>query len=134
MRQIETKMCDAVLNGKSMSRDNTTVTVTRDEHGQYHSAVVRLHGHEIAHYFWSGNEKRWVLRLTDARWRTDTTKSRLNALLDGVGDDIRLTSITQHCVGCKTKTHQQCDWFYTLGQDNFVWDGSAVFMAKAPIN
>jgi hypothetical protein len=135
MRQIETKMCDAVLNGKSMSRDNTTVTVTRDEHGQYHSAMVTLHGHEIAHYFWSGYEKTWVIRLTDARWRTVTTKSRLNALLEGVGQGDRLR-VYQQCKGCqemsKGEPMHMHKWLYTMGAHDYVWNGEATFMAKEP--
>ena len=131
MRQIETKMCEAVLNGKNMSKDNTTVSVVRDEHGQYHSAVVRLHGNEIAHYYWSGVEKRWVIRLTDALWRTATTKSRLNALLQGVGQGDRL-SVNQRCTRCKTKNHHKCDWFYTIGANDYVWTGDALFMANQP--
>lgn len=137
MRLIEQKMCDAVLNGKSMSRDNTTVSVIRDEHGQYHSAVIQLHGNEIAHYYWSGTEKQWVMRLTDARWRTVTTKSRLNALLDGVGQGDRL-HIYQHCKGCqKTAKGQPIHthkWFYTMGANDYVWTGDALFMANQPNN
>jgi hypothetical protein len=131
MRKIEQRMCDAVLNGQNMSKDNTTVSVIHDEHGQYHSAVVRLHGHEIAHYFWSGVERLWVMRLTDAQWRTTTTKSRLNALLDGVGQGERL-SIHQKCKGHKTKNHARCDWYYTMGANDYVWDGTAHFIAQSP--
>ena len=121
MRKIETKMCEAVLNGKSMSKDNTTVTVIRDEHGQYHSALVKLHGNEIAHYFWSGTEKQWVIRLTDAMWQTPTTKSRLNALLEGIGQGDRLRIYQSN--------HK---WFYHMGANDYVWTGEALFMANQP--
>ena len=131
MRKIEQRMVDAVLNGKNMSKDNTTVSVVRDEHEQYHSAVVRLHGHEIAHYYFSGTERQWVIRLTDALWRTPTTKSRLNALLQGIGQGDRL-SVNQRCTGCKTKNHHKCDWFYTMGANDYVWHGDATFMAVSP--
>ena len=133
MRLIEQKMCDAVLNGKSMSRDNTTVSVVHTEAGEYHSAIVRLHGHELAHYFRSGEAKSWVIRLSDALWRTVTTKSRLNALLEGVGQGDRL-SIYQHCVNHETKQHTRCDWFYTMGASRYVWNGHAEFIAKEPNN
>ena len=122
MRKIERQMCDAILDGKNMSKDNTTVSVVRDEHEQYHSAVVRLHGNEIAHYYWSGMDKRWVIRLTDSMWQTPTTKSRLNALLDGVGQGDRL--------GIYQRNHK---WFYQMGANDYVWTGDAVFMANQPI-
>ena len=131
MRKIEQQMCEAVRNGKNMSKDNTTVSVVRDEHGQYHSAVIRLHGHEVGHYYWSGTEKQWVIRLEDARWRTPTTKSRLNALLQGVGQGDRL-HIHQECRGHKTKGYHDCNWHYTMGANDYVWDGSATFLALAP--
>ena len=121
MRKIERQMCDAILDGKNMSKDNTTVSVVRDEHEQYHSAVVRLHGNEIAHYYWSGMDKRWVIRLTDSMWQTPTTKSRLNALLEGVGQGERL-----HIYQTKHK------WHYQMGAHDYVWTGDAVFMANEP--
>jgi len=114
-------MVNAVLSGKKMSKDNTTVRIERTDEGNYHSAFVYLHGNEIAHYYWSGEEKQWVIRLTDAMWQTPTTKSRLNALLSGVAQGTRL-GLFQH----------DFKWYYTMGANNYKWTGDMLFMAYDP--
>ena len=121
MNQIETKMCKAVLNGADMSQDNTTVKITRAKNGEFHSALVRLHGNEIAHYFWSGHIKEWVIRLSDGDWQTRTTKSRLIALIERVvyGDEVDIFQ--------KNKK-----WYYRMGATTYDWIGAATFMAEPP--
>ena len=75
MRTIESQMIQAVLNGRDWKSGNTTVDVTD------HGIIVRLHGNKIAHI----NHLQNVVWVTDAGWQTTTTKSRLNALLGGLG-------------------------------------------------
>jgi hypothetical protein len=66
-----------------------------------------LFDQEIAHY----DPDKKTIRLTDAGWRTHTTKDRLNKLLGRIG------GITQ-------KQHQ---WYYVHGRDwnhPIPWNGS----------
>ena len=121
MRKIEQQMVNAVLKGKPFTKDNTQVYVEYTDEGVYHHAYVHLHGNEIAHYYWSGEEKQWVIRLSDGMWQTPTTKSRLNALLSGVGQGSRL-SVFQ----------RDFDWYYTMGANNYKWDGAQMFLAYNP--
>ena len=121
VRKIEQQMVNAVLSGKTFSKDNTVVRIERTDEGAYHSAFVYLHGNEIAHYYWSGEEEQWVIRLSDAMWQTTTTKSRLNALLSGVGQGTRLSMF-----------QRDYQWYYTMGASQYKWDGAALFMAYDP--
>ena len=75
MRQIEQQMCSAVINKNSWQKDNTSVTV--DVNGFCH---VYLHGNKIAEI---GNDS---LTILDGGWQTNTTKSRLNALINSLCD------------------------------------------------
>ena len=75
MRKIESLMIQAVKNGRDWKSGNTSVDVTD------HGIIVRLHGNKIAHVSHLQN----VVWVTDAGWQTTTTKSRLNALLLGLG-------------------------------------------------
>jgi hypothetical protein len=79
MRKIETLMNKAILNRKDWSLDNTRVEY---EEGNQVSRVY-LYGHEIA-VIGEG----W-LQLFDGEHQTNTTKSRLNAILkeNGCGDE-----------------------------------------------
>lgn len=61
------------------NRDNTSVHVVADEFALF--AVMRLHGNTIATR--SGD----TVTLTDAGWRTVTTRERLNGILDFLGLD-----------------------------------------------
>ena len=74
MRKIESAMVAAVNAGRDWHSGNTSVDVTD------HGIVVRLHGNKIARL----DREAQVLWVTDAGWQTSTTKSRLNALLQGV--------------------------------------------------
>ena len=98
MRKIEAQMVLAVreqLNGSEQTwrTGNTEVTT---EHVGIHGTpsyeryvVVRLHDNEIARFDSSLNYAAGCkgLGLNDAGWRTNTTKSRLNALLACFTDD-----------------------------------------------
>ena len=72
MRKIEQQMNDAVANNKNWQSANTSVHFN-EENGV---SIVRLHGNKIAEI---GDD---YLQIFDGGWQTNTTKSRLNALID----------------------------------------------------
>ena len=65
-------MNQALRNFSNWSSGNTTVTSTPDE------MQVFLHGNHIA----TLNKATMTINLFDGGWQSNTTKSRLNALLD----------------------------------------------------
>jgi hypothetical protein len=72
MRKIEKQMLRAIHHGNNWRLDNTEVI---------HSDLtiqVRLHGHLIA---WIGHKSR-TLTIDSCGWQTNTTKSRLNVILN----------------------------------------------------
>lgn len=73
MRKIETLMVTAIKNGHTLHRDNTIVTIGNYGYGNITS--VMLHGNVIAKL---GKRLEYI---TLAGWDTQTTKSRLHALL-----------------------------------------------------
>lgn len=72
MRKIEKQMIEAIEARKSFSSGNTCVI--QDEHN---NAIVTLHGNVIAKIDYTTS----LLFLYDGGWQSNTTKSRLNALL-----------------------------------------------------
>ena len=72
MRKIETLMNEAVANNKCWQSANTSVHYN-EENGV---SIVRLHGNKIAEV---GDD---YLQIFDGGWQSNTTKSRLNALID----------------------------------------------------
>ena len=72
MRKIETLMNDAIANNKDWQSGNTSVSYN-EENGV---SVVRLHGNKIAEV---GDD---FLQIFDGGWQSNTTKSRLNAMID----------------------------------------------------
>ena len=72
MRKIESEMQAAIVERRDWSSVNTTVTV--DSEG---NTEVRFHNNLIATIFNNGD-----LKLSSCGWKTTTTKSRLNAILD----------------------------------------------------
>tara|TARA_B100001113_G_C20811321_1_gene492633 strand:- start:41 stop:373 length:333 start_codon:yes stop_codon:yes gene_type:complete len=73
MRQIEIEMNDAVRNKIAWSKSNTLTTFDNTlEH-----CFIYLHGNHIATYKYADGS----LTLLDGGWQSNTTKSRLNALL-----------------------------------------------------
>ena len=73
MRKIETEMNQAIRNGHAWSKDNTCVTYDPTNNM---SAEVFLHGNHIA----TITDTDLTLYAGGA-WFTNTTKSRLNALI-----------------------------------------------------
>ena len=82
MRKIETLMNDAIANNKNWQSGNTSVSYN-EENGV---SVVRLHGNKIAEV---GDD---FLQIFDGGWQSNTTKSRLNAMID------RFCNATTDCV------------------------------------
>ena len=75
MRQIERDMISAIKLGKCWRKDNTEV-YTNDNN----ASLVYLHGNHIATV--TDNN----VRVFDGGWQTNTTKSRLNALINSLCD------------------------------------------------
>ena len=71
MRKIETEMNAAIAQGKDWSKANTSVHFNAEEG----VAIVRLHGNKIAEI------GEGFITLFDGGWQSNTTKSRLNAIL-----------------------------------------------------
>ena len=82
MRIIEKQMNFALSNKGNWSNSNTSVSY----HSSENLSEVRLHGNLIA---WLDHSKQ-VLALSSAGWHTNTTKSRLNALLYEFNTGIRV--------------------------------------------
>ena len=89
MRKIERQMLQAIVDNKDWSKDNTRVEYNA-EFSDCDQAFfsVYLHGHKIAVYY----SKDQTLYINNCGYETNTTKSRLNALIDfvfgGVGNGI----------------------------------------------
>ena len=73
MRKIEKEMNNAVRNKIAWSKSNTLTTFSSD----LKECFIYLHGNHIATYNYTLKE----LELYDGGWQSNTTKSRLNALL-----------------------------------------------------
>ena len=73
MRKVETQMIHAIKNSQDWKSTNTAVEVVNGV------SVVKLHGHKIAEV---GDS---FVRLFDGGHQSNTTKSRLNAILKGCG-------------------------------------------------
>ena len=121
MLKIEQSMNEALVDAKDFSQSNTSVVWVRHENGDPHSASIYLHGSKIGWYFWSGTDESWMLLLDDCNYQTDTTKSRLNALLTGIGQGNRL-GIFQ----------RDFRWYYVMGANEYKWTGSQRFLAMPP--
>lgn len=79
MRQIETEMVAAIRQRRNWRKDNTSVEVFPDGDGPGQPMIqVRLHGNLIAEL------RNDVYIFSDAGWATVTTRSRLNALFEGL--------------------------------------------------
>jgi len=77
MRKIEHQMNAAIANSTNWQSGNTSVHFNEEEN----ISVVRLHGNKIAEV------GEGFIRLFDGGWQSNTTKSRLNAILAENGAD-----------------------------------------------
>lgn len=75
MRKIESQMNQAILNRTNWQSSNTSVQIDPETN----NASVYLHGNKIAEV------SRIDFRLFDGGWQSNTTKSRLNAIIEAVG-------------------------------------------------
>ena len=79
MRLIEQQMCSAVINKNDWHKDNTRVETIK-YNDTYVCSNVYLHNNLIAVV---GTNQ---VEVYDGGWQTNTTKSRLNALINGLCD------------------------------------------------
>lgn len=84
MRSIETAMNAAIRYQQDWRKDNTSVEIVHHGiHGTPSYAkeiIVKLHNNRIARIFPA--DRRMIL--SSCGWRTNTTKSRINAILSGL--------------------------------------------------
>lgn len=85
MRLIERQMCSAIRNKQDWRKDNTEVlySPSRDV------SCVYLHNNLIA------TIDKHSVEIYDGGWQTNTTKSRLNALINGLCDGMN-QGVYQH--------------------------------------
>ena len=111
MRKLERQMNFAVTHKGNWSGSNTQVTYNESTN----CSSVCLHGHSIAIY--DHNLK--ALKINSCGYQTNTTKSRLNALLEEVK------------YGCKV-FQKNFDWFVSYqGQTASFWDGMILIDADS---
>ena len=75
MRKIEREMIQAIIDGRNWKKANTEVEAHPSGNNEMR---VFLHGNNIASY------KDGTLYINHCGWKTNTTKSRLNALISFV--------------------------------------------------
>ena len=80
MRKVETQMNSAIRYRKNWANSNTMVRVYKEV------IEVFLHGNHIASVDTATNQ----LQIFDGGWQSNTTKCRLNALLDEFADGARV--------------------------------------------
>ena len=103
MRKVEKQMNFALSNKSNWSGSNTTVVYNDSSN----CSSVYLHGHQIATL--DHNTK--AIKLSSCGYETNTTKSRLNAILEEVK------------YGCKV-FQKQFNWFVSYNnQTQSFWDG-----------
>ena len=76
MRKIESQMLTAIRNNDNWQSANTSVHYNEEND----VSIVRLHGNKIAEV---GDD---FVQIFDGGWQTNTTKSRLNAILSEHGE------------------------------------------------
>ena len=92
MRKIEQQMNNAISNNMNWQSANTAVTFDPDTN----ESTVYLHGNKIAEV---GDN---YIRLFDGGWQSNTTKSRLNAIL------------TEHGIAGEGVFQKNYEWFVRL--------------------
>ena len=105
MRKIEQQMNDAITNSINWKSGNTEVTF--DEQTQ--ESKVYLHGNHIATI---GED---FVQIFDGGWQSNTTKSRLNAILKEHG-------INGECVFQKQNV-----WYVRDNNEVTMWQGAYTF-------
>jgi hypothetical protein len=108
MRKIEAEMIKAIRERRDYRCANTVVDQSDPDNGY---AEVRLHGSRIARL----NYINQIIEFDDCGYRTATTKSRLNALINA------FTKPGQAIY------QRNFEWFWGDGQ---AWDGGGLAMLK----
>lgn len=91
MRKIERQMIQAIVDDrKHWSKDNTRVETEKSGDKVYRHTIY-LHGHRIAVFYPSTMD----LHINNCGYETNTTKSRLNAIIDFVCGGVN-NGIYQH--------------------------------------
>ena len=103
MRKIETQMNRAIVNKNDWSNSNTVV----EYNSNTDCSAVYLHNNRIATY----DHNNEALKLSSCGWHSVTTKSRLNAILQGL---IAGASVYQKAF----------DWYLSYNNQTVdFWDG-----------
>ena len=103
MRKLERQMNFAISNKADWCGSNTQVTYNSNTN----CSQVYLHGHQIATF----DHDTLALKLSSCGYETNTTKSRLNAILEEVK------------YGCRV-FQKQFDWFVSYNDEiASFWDG-----------
>ena len=103
MRKIEEQMNRAVVNKNNWSNSNTFVEYNESTN----CSTVVLHRTAIAVYDHNTN----ALKLNSGGYTTNTTKSRLNAILQGI-------------IGCASVYQKNWDWYLSYNNQTVdFWDG-----------
>tara|TARA_B100001109_G_C18666810_1_gene382198 strand:+ start:341 stop:688 length:348 start_codon:yes stop_codon:yes gene_type:complete len=110
MRKIERQMNFAISNKGNWSSSNTRVEYNENSN----CSSVYLHGHQIA----TVCHETKAVKLSSCGYETNTTKSRLNAILDEVK------------YGCKV-FQKNFVWFVNYNNQNLMfWDGMILIDAN----
>ena len=110
MRKIERQMNFAISNKGNWSLSNTRV----EYNDSSNCSSVYLHGHQIATFC----HETKAVKLSSCGYETNTTKSRLNAILDEVK------------YGCKV-FQKNFVWFVNYNNQNLMfWDGMILIDAN----
>jgi len=111
MRKIERQMNFAVSNKGNWSSSNTRV----EYNNLSNCSSIYLHGHQIA----AVDHNLKAVKLSSCGYTTNTTKSRLNAILDEVK------------YGCKV-FQKNFNWFVSYNdQTQSFWDGMILIDADS---
>ena len=111
MRKIERQMNFAISNKADWASSNTSVSYNSNTN----CSSIYLHGHQIATF----DHSTQALKISSCGWTTNTTKSRLNALLEEVK------------YGCKV-FQKNFDWFVRYnGQTTDFFDGMILLDAHS---
>lgn len=102
MRKIETQMNNAISTNADWRKSNTSVHYNEESN----VSLVRLHGNLIAEIDDDS------IKVYDGGWQSNTTKSRLNAIL------------SEHGVAGERVFQKNFEWFIRL------WNGTEFFTTE----
>ena len=103
MRKLEQRMNRAVVNKNNWANTNTQVIYNNNTD----CSAIYLHGHQIASYDHNNN----AVKISSCGYTTVTTKSRLNALLEGLMFGARVFQ-------------KHWDWYLSYNKQTVdFWDG-----------